>query len=152
MDTALSFARAAELLTPKSEEVVHLVGSILMETKRKTEAVKVLLRATKLNPRCSYAWYDLGVTLTRVKQNKKARPYFQKALRLDPTYGWTYYCLACLDALEKKPNDAFRNLDQAVKHGFYKMAHLRRDTDLSSLRRDPRWKTLLSKLSNPPIR
>ena len=53
MDTALSFARAAELLTPKSEEVVHLVGSILMETKRKAEAVEVLLRATKLNPRCS---------------------------------------------------------------------------------------------------
>jgi len=152
LDPALSFARAAELLTPKSEEVVHLVGSILMETKLKAEAVEVLLRATKLNPKCSYAWYDLGVTLTRLKQNKQARLYFQKALRLNPTYGWTHYCLACLDALERKPDDAFRNLDQAVEHGFHKIAHLRRDTDLSSLRRDPRWKTLLSKLSNQPIK
>jgi tetratricopeptide (TPR) repeat protein len=148
MDAALSFARAAELLTPKSEEVVHLVGSILMETKRKAEAVEVLLRATKLNPRCSYAWYDLGVTLTRLKQNQKARPYFQKALRLNPTYGWTYYCLACLDALERKTDAAFANLGLAIVHGFHNAAHLRRDSDLRSLRRDSRWKTFVT---NKPI-
>ena len=149
MDTALSFARAAEMLAPKSEEVIHLVGSILMETKRKTEAVEVLLRATKLNPRCSYAWYDLGVTLTRLRQNKKARPYFQKALRLNPTYCWTYYCLACLDVLERKTEAAFANLDLAIARGFHNVAHLRRDSDLRSLRHDARWKALLRKLDNP---
>jgi tetratricopeptide (TPR) repeat protein len=149
MDTALSFARAAELVTPKSEEVVHLVGSILMEMKSKAEAVEVLLRATKLNPRCSYAWYDLGVTLTRLKQNKKARPYFQKALRLNPTYGWTYYCLACLDALEHKTESALDNLQLAVDHGFHNAAHMRRDSDLRSLRRDARWNALLRSIGSP---
>ena len=149
LKAALSYARAAELLTPKSEEVVHLLGSVLMDLKRHQEAMEVLIRATKLNPRCASAWYDLGVTLTRMKKNKKARSYFQKSLGLDPTHGWTYYCLACLDALERKTEAAFAKLEMAIVHGFRNATHLRRDSDLRSLRRDPRWKAIVKRAARP---
>jgi len=76
------------------------------------------MRATTLNPCFTDAWYDLGVTLSRLKQCKRARACFLKALSLDPKYEWAYYDLACLDALEDKPNAAFENLHNAVAWDF----------------------------------
>lgn len=142
---ALPLAQAAALLNPKSEEIAHLLGSILMDLKREGEALEVLRRATKLNPRCAYAWYDLGVTLARLNQRKEARPCFLKTRRLAPNYPWVYYDLACLDALERKPEKAFANLELAMAHGFRDASWLRRDSDLRSLRRDSRWKALLKR-------
>lgn len=93
------------------------------------------------------AWYDLGVTLSRLKQRKKARACFLKTLRLDPKYAWAYYDLACLDALEEKPKAAFENLEKAVARGFRDIQHLCRDADLRSLRRDPRWKAIVARIN-----
>jgi tetratricopeptide (TPR) repeat protein len=149
-DEAIDLMRAAALLAPESEDIVHGVGHALLELKRESEAAPFLLRATKLNPRCSFAWYDLGVTLSRLKQRKKARACFLKTLRLDPKYAWAYYDLACLDALERKPNAAFKNLKKAVARGFRDIQHLRRDADLRSLRRDPRWKAIAASINALP--
>jgi tetratricopeptide (TPR) repeat protein len=141
---AIGFFRAAALLAPDSEDVIHGVGRVLMDLKGEAEAVPFLVRATKLNPRCTDAWYDLGVTLSRLKQRKKARSCFARALRLDPKHAWAHYDLACLDALEGKPSAAFQNLEKATSLGFQDIRHLRRDTDLRSLRRDVRWKPMLA--------
>ena len=143
---AIGFLQAAALLAPDSEDIVHGVGRALMALKRESEAVMFLVRATTLNPRCTDAWYDLGVTLSRLKQRKKARSCFVKALRVDRTYAWAYYDLACLDALERKRDAAFQNLEKAVALGFQDIRHLRRDADLRSLRRDARWKEMLAQL------
>jgi tetratricopeptide (TPR) repeat protein len=144
---ALPAAQAAELLNPKSEDIVHLLGSLLVDLKRYREASDVLLRATKLNPECSSAWYDLGVSYAHLKQHKKARSCFQKARKLAPDQPWPYYDLACLDALERKRDKAFKNLELAVLHGFDDVRQLRRDPDLKSLRIDARWKVHLKSIS-----
>ena len=144
---AVILLQAAALLTPDSEEIIHGVGRALMDLKRETEAAPFLARATKLNPRCTDAWYNLGVTLSRLKQRKKARTCFLKAIRLDPKYAWAYYDLACLDALERKPNAAFENLDKAAARGFRDVRHLRRDDDFRSLRKDARWKAIVARIN-----
>jgi tetratricopeptide (TPR) repeat protein len=138
--------RAAALLAPESEDIIHGVGCALMDLNRESEAAPFLIKATKLNPRCTGAWYDLGVTLSRLTQRKKARSCFVRALRLDPKYAWAYYDLACLDALERKRNAAFENLDRAITLGFRDIRHLRRDADLRSLRGDARWKPMLARI------
>ena len=115
-----------------------------MDLKRESEALPFLVRATKLNPRCTDAWYDLGVTLSRLKQRKKARTCFVRTLRQDKNYLWAYYDLACLDALERKRNAAFQNLGKAIALGFEDIGYLRRDADFRSLRRDARWKAMLA--------
>jgi superkiller protein 3 len=145
---ALTYTQAAELLTPESEEVVHLHGSILIDLKREQEALIVLRHATKLDPQCASAWYDLGVTLARLNERKKARSCFQKTLHLAPDYPWTYYDLACLDALEGKREKAFANLELALAYGFRDAAKLRQDPDLRGLRRDSRWKTVVERASS----
>jgi tetratricopeptide (TPR) repeat protein len=115
---AIGFLRAAALLAPESEEIIHCFGRTLMDLKGESEAVPYLVKSTKLNPLCTDAWYDLGVTLARLKQRKKARSCFIKTLRLDPNYAWAYYDLACLDALEGRRGAAFQNLEKAVARGI----------------------------------
>jgi Flp pilus assembly protein TadD len=146
LSVALPLARAAALVSPDSEDIIHLLGCILMDSQSDAEASEVLHRATRLNPDCPYAWYDLGVTLARLNQREKARRSFQKARRLAPNYFWVYYGLACLDALERKSAKAFANLDLAVMHGFRDVAWLQRDKDLKRLHRDSRWKNLVKAL------
>jgi tetratricopeptide (TPR) repeat protein len=146
---AIGFLQAAALLAPDSEDIIHEVGRTLMDLKRESEALPFLVKATKLNPRCTDAWYDLGVTLSRLKQRKKARSCFARALRLDHKYAWAYYDLACLDALERKRNAAFRNLGKAIALGFEDIRYLRRDADFQSLRRDARWNAMLATIRRP---
>ena len=145
---ALPVFQAASLLQPDNEDIIHGLGSTLLELKRLPEAVKLLQKATKLDPRCSKAWYDLGLAFARLKQRKTARAHFRKALRVAPDREWPYYDLACLDALERKPDAAFHNLEQAIARGFSDITYLRRDADFKSLHRDVRWKELLVKLGH----
>jgi hypothetical protein len=51
-----------------------------------------------------------------------------------------------LDALERKRDAAFQNLEKAMAVGFQDLSYLRRDTDLRGLRQDARWKPMLKRL------
>jgi tetratricopeptide (TPR) repeat protein len=147
-DAALPYAQAAYILKPNNEDIVHLYGSTLNELKRPGEAVKILKLATQLEPACASAWYDLGFAFARLKHRKRARACFLQSLQLAPADAWPYYDLARLDALEGKRNVAFKHLMQAVVRGFRDIGHLRQDSDLRSLRRDARWKTLLTTMGD----
>jgi hypothetical protein len=63
--------------------------------------------------------------------------------------GNTYYNLACALALAGKRDDALATLEQAVARGWTDAAHMAADTDLVSLRGEPRFKALAAKLVVP---
>lgn len=147
-DAALPFAQAAYVLKPNNEDIVHLYGATLNELKRPREAIKPLKLATELNPTCASAWYDLGLAFARLKFRKRARACFHQSLLLSPQHAWSFYDLACLDALEGKRKAAFDNLRQAVACGFRNIGHMRQDSDLRSLRRDAGWRDLLNTIGN----
>lgn len=56
-----------------------------------------------------------------------------------------HYNAACCFALSGKPDDAFSALAQAFAAGFADTAQAERDSDLTSLRADARWKPLLER-------
>jgi len=60
--------------------------------------------------------------------------------------GQSAYNLACAYALAEKPDEAFAALDRCVAKGFMKdadnAAHMKVDTDLDNLHKDPRWEAL----------
>jgi tetratricopeptide (TPR) repeat protein len=145
-EAALPFAQAAWLLRPNHKDVLHQYGAILSELKRLRPAVAILRQATALDPDCAAAWHDLGLAHARLKQRPRARRCLERSLQLDPGRPWTHYDLACLDALEAQRDKAFQRLRQAVRCGFRDLDHLRRDSDLRSLRRDARWTHLLNTL------
>ncbi len=54
-----------------------------------------------------------------------------------------YYNAACSYALAGDKTAAFRFLEGALRNGWTNVAHLQRDTDLSSLHDDPKWPAIV---------
>jgi len=80
-----------------------------------------------------------------------ARGDFQKGLetdlrlsRLKPDSGVVHYNLACSYALTGQKDEAMGALERAVALGYSDRDHLCNDSDLESLRDDPRYQALLS--------
>ena len=78
--------------------------------------------------------------------NLAAKGYYNRALqadlqlaRLRPDKPIVWYNLACSYALLGMIDRAFEALERSLRLGYVHFAHLRRDPDLKSLRRDPRF-------------
>jgi len=146
----LRLMQAAVVVEPNMEDIIHGIGFAFRKLKRYQEGIPYLRRATKLNPNCEDAWFDLGICLSCTKRRKEARSCFRKTLSFNPKDYWSYYELACLDALEGKKDAAFKNLQAAITYGYNRAAHARQDKDLRSLRRDRRWKIALKAMKGLP--
>ena len=57
-----------------------------------------------------------------------------------------FYNTACAYALSGNPDKAFEMLGKAIEKGYRDAAWAKKDTDLASLRKDPRWKPLIEKM------
>jgi Flp pilus assembly protein TadD len=136
------------LLSPNDPDLLHGAGYNKMRIGHLNGALEDLERALKLDPKSSSTWYDFGNTLSRMGRREEARPIFRKVLRLDPDFFWAHYDLACLDALERNSDAAFRNLNRAVDCGFRDAAYLGNDTDFVAIRDDPRWEAVLRRIAN----
>jgi len=82
--------------------------------------------------------------------NLAAKGYYNRALqadlqlvRLRPDRPIPWYNLACSYAVLGMADRAFESLERALRLGYGHIHHLRRDPDLKSLRRDPRFARLL---------
>ena len=71
--------------------------------------------------------------------------YLEKAIRLDPTKGKTYYELGCTYALAKKPEQAILYLRQAYERGYKNTENLLNDPDLAGLLNYKEFQALLDK-------
>ncbi len=67
----------------------------------------------------------------------------QQLVRLRPDKPIAWYNLACSYAVLGMTDRAFDALERALRLGYRHYHHLRRDPDLKSLRRDPRFARLL---------
>ncbi len=56
-----------------------------------------------------------------------------------------YYNLACAYALNGNRNGAFKALSESIEKGYANFDHMEQDSDLDSLRADPRWKGIMAK-------
>jgi tetratricopeptide (TPR) repeat protein len=89
--------------------------------------------------------YDLGVILAKLRtRDTAARRCFYKAIRLDPSLGWAYYSIACLDALAGKRDKALANLKIALERGGEDWIYIEQDSDLDSVRNDEAYERLMA--------
>lgn len=143
------FLRAASLLDPENEEIVHQLGLALKGLNQYREAVETLKRATMLNPKCQGAWYALASVHIQLGEHPDARTCLHEGLRIRPDHPYSYYDLACLDAMDGNPEGAFTNLQKAVACGFDALDYLQKDPDLETLHTDMRWETVLRSIPTP---
>jgi tetratricopeptide (TPR) repeat protein len=67
----------------------------------------------------------------------------QLAARLDPLNEEALYDAACAEARAGRPEDAFALLERAIAAGWRDYPHMRKDTDLDTLRSDARFAKLV---------
>jgi tetratricopeptide (TPR) repeat protein len=67
----------------------------------------------------------------------------KRLVQLRPRDALAHYNLACSYALLKRPDQAIKTLRKAVELGYRDFRYMREDSDLESIRHDPRFRQLL---------
>ncbi len=90
----------------------------------------------------------IGWKLCLEKKFTESAKVYEKAFKINPNAPLNdRYNAACIYALAKNSNAAFKHLFIAVKQlKWYDIRHLKNDTDLVHLRTDKRWELLITKM------
>jgi hypothetical protein len=86
-----------------------------------------------------------SIELLEAKRNAEAERVLNEVLALDPKMPTNLYNMACLMALTGRPDKAFDYLVKAAQEGFTDFVHIDQDTDLDSLRHDPRYAAFIAR-------
>ncbi len=115
------------------------------------EAVTLLEGALARDPSEAWAWFHLGMAHHSAGRLDEALRGHMLALLSAASRGQlratASYNIACVHALQDRPDHAFQWLHRARNAGFTNGASLVRDTDLTSLQNDPRFASLSAGMS-----
>ncbi len=104
------------------------------------EARRLLERARDLYPLDAEVYHQLGhLVLSEDKDRERANKLFEVAAALDPKNEEALYDVACSYSVEGRTDAALTMLERAVAEGFRDFAWMGRDSDLDSIRTDPRF-------------
>jgi len=87
----------------------------------------------------------LGNHYTAAKRYKDGLAVDERLASLRPTDAIVYYNLACSYSLVGRLDFSLAALEKALALGYRDFAHIMRDRDLDALRKDDRFRSLLSK-------
>jgi len=152
-DEAVSHYRDAWRVRPEDYQAIFLSATPLVKLGRRDEAsdadrqgVKVADAHLELNPDDARAWYLSAGALMRLGQRDQALERARRALAIDPEDAGLLYNVACVYALAGSSEEALDHLDKAIQNGFGQREWLENDSDLDSVRGEPRFQALLRKL------
>jgi tetratricopeptide (TPR) repeat protein len=109
-------------------------------------AAAVLKKVTEADPKDGVSWLKLGYSLHADKKLDEALKIHLKAAEFPEVAPIATYNVACVYALQGDKDKAFTWLGKAVELGFSQPDQLANDTDMDSLRDDPRFKDLVAKV------
>ena len=110
------------------------------------EAMLTLERAIEANPRSVESHTGRGMARMRSKDPEGALRDFNRAAELDPEDAGMLYQLACIYALAGRTDQAITYLETWEKRGALPREWLENDSDLDSLRDQPRFQALMERL------
>jgi Flp pilus assembly protein TadD len=110
---------------------------------------QALLRA---NPDHVGALRLLGNTLCRCGEHEDALKVDRRLANLRPKDPIARYNLACSFSHLRRIDEALAELAASIRLGYREYEHMLRDPDLANLRRDPRFRRLISRLKKIPRR
>jgi non-specific serine/threonine protein kinase len=152
-----NLAKAAELyeqaakLNPDDYQAVSLLVGVYHGLGRAADAAATEKRALQLVEKYSASHPDdaralyLGATiLVRIGEHEKGAEWARRAIAIDPEETSILYNVACVFALLGKTEDAFACLAKVMHAGTFYKNWAAKDSDLDSLRSDPRFHAMIS--------
>ena len=91
------------------------------------------------------AWFNFGYCLHAARRLDAAIEAHKKAATFDDYHGIALYNLGCAYALLERPDEAFEGRFASHAAGFRMRGQAEGDSDLDSLRSDPRYEALLAR-------
>ena len=144
------FLRASEI-RPDDYQAPGFLSQAYTAMGRHEDAVKARIRRfelvekhLELNPDDARALVMGGVALATAGQVDRALELAGRALALDPEDPMILYNVSCTYAVAGRTDAALSALQKAVDNGFGHKEWVEHDTDLDSLRDDPRFQSLAS--------
>ena len=149
--SAQMFRKASEVRREDSQSVLLLSQSLRVMEKEEAETVirEGIRRARKqleLNPEDGRVLSLASSSLFEIGEREEAFQWINKALKLYPENAGVLINATCLYAKDNNKEEALNLLELAVGKGFGKKDWIERDPDYDSLRNEPRFKALMSKL------
>lgn len=123
------------------------MGSFLPHTARTAWRVEIprYEKVAKAHPTLGIAWYNLGYAQLMGDRPEAAAESLGKALGLGYRRSTTLYNLACAEARSGNTDKAFESLFAAIDAGFDGAGHMKNDSDLDAIRKDPRFDQAVAK-------
>ncbi len=123
-----------------------------MEQKTKDFEISFFEGLVKKAPHYVDALIPLAEAYTKAGFYEKGLQIDKRLAKLRKDDPVVHYNLACSLALVGNKDEAFRALEKSIELGYSDFEHLKRDSDLRTLRDDPRFKTLLSPKPRKSVR
>jgi tetratricopeptide (TPR) repeat protein len=151
-EAVLHFEEASRV-RPEDYQAAMLISMPYSGLGRQAEAqaalrhgLQVIEKHLELNPDDVRALYLGGIALAQVGERDRALEWAARALALDSEDSGVLYNVACVKALAGLKEEGFACLEKAIQNGFGHREWLENDSDLESLREDPRFQSLLNRL------
>ena len=152
-------AKAAELyeqasrINPDDYQAVSLLVAVYHGLGRKAEAEATQRRALQLaekhielHPDDARALYLGAGILARIGDRERSFDWARRALAIDPEETSILYNVACVYALLGLSEQSIAFLEKVMEHGTFYQNWAEKDSDLDSLRSNPRFQALLKSL------
>jgi serine/threonine protein kinase/Flp pilus assembly protein TadD len=156
MEEAAQLYEKACWANPEDFQAPMLLGQTYFALGRKLEgeavrqrALRIIEKHLELHPDDARALYLGAAGLFQVGQRERALQWARRALSVDPDDPMVLYNVACSYALQGLADEAITCLEKVMAQSSSGSLHkvwAEQDSDLDSLRNDPRFQTLLKSL------
>ena len=153
LEEAVQHYKDAARVRPEDYQALLLMQGPLTRLGRKAEVqatlregLRVAEKHLELNPDDARALYLGAGALVQLGERERGLEWTKRARAIDPEDPGVLYNVACSYAQLGQTDDAISCLEKAVQNGFGHREWLENDSDLDSLRNDPRFQALLKKL------
>jgi len=122
-------------------------AALLFRKKDWLAATRAYAEVCWRDPNDAIAWYRRGYAVHALEDYVSAIEANEQAAGLDSGKARALYNLACALVLTGRPDEALGALERAVNAGFTDARLLKTDSDLASIRNDPRFARLVEKVA-----